>query len=83
MDRQLGRPVEMSIEDDEVFVLPKDTDAIPNDPMKPKVIVPTFDKQGTRFKYLDEPEGVEKDIEGDVLVLGAERKALAKEKVLF
>ena len=44
MDKQVGRPVEMSIEDDEVFVLPKGTDPIPNDPMKPKVIVPTFDK---------------------------------------
>jgi len=59
MDKQVGRPVEMSIEDDEVFVLPTGTDAIPNDPMKPKVIAPTFDKQGVRFKYQEEPEGIE------------------------
>lgn len=44
MDKQVGRPVEQSIEDDEVFALDIKTDAIPNDPMKPKVIVPTFDK---------------------------------------
>ena len=81
MDKQLGRPVEMSIEDDEVFVLPTGTDAIPNDPMKPKVIVPTFDNYLERFKY--EPEGMEKDIEGDVLVLPPERKKLPKEKVLI
>jgi hypothetical protein len=61
-----------------VFAINTDTAAIPNDPMKPKVIAPTFDKQGVRFKYLDEPDDVEANNEGDVLVL--QNKPLQKGK---
>lgn len=54
MEKQLGRPVEIDLDDDADFVVTNEAAAIPNDPSQPRVIAPTFDKQGVRFKY--EPE---------------------------
>ena len=45
--------------------------------MKPKVIVPIFDKQGERFKY--EPD----DHHKDELLIPADVKPIDREKVLF
>ena len=79
MAKQVGRPVERSIDDDEHFTADLDTAAIPNDPSRPKVIAPTFSKQGARFDYEpDETHGGEAEI-----ILPADFKPLPKEKVLF
>ena len=45
--------------------------------MKPRVIVPNFDKQGERFKY--EPDEHHKD----ELLIPADVKPIDREKVLF
>ena len=44
MEKQVGRPIDMDINDDEQFLVNDDTPAVLNDPSKPRVIVPTFDK---------------------------------------
>jgi len=44
MEKQLGRKVDMDINDDEDFMINDDTPAVLNDPSKPRVIAPTFDK---------------------------------------
>jgi len=65
------------LNDDEDFVAVGYHPAIPNDPMKPKVIVPIFDKQGERFKY--EPD----DHHKDELLIPSDYKPIDREKVLF
>lgn len=78
--KQVGRPVEIDLEDDAEYVVSNDTAAIPNDPSKPRVIVPTFDKQGARFKY--DPDQSERP-DADEVMLPAEVKPIDREKVLF
>jgi len=80
MEKQLGRPIEIDLDEDEEFVMANPAAAIPNDPAKPKVIGLTFDKQGTRFKY--EPEAADRP-ENEEVIIPVDVKPLDREKVLF
>ena len=77
LDKQVGRPLPDSIDDDELFVVFDPTPAVLNDPMKPRVRGVSIEKQQERFKY--EPE----ELLQDELIIPSDVKPLPKEKVLF
>ena len=79
LEKQVGRPVEQSIDDDEVFAIPTDTAAIPNDPSQPRVKGVDLSKKPERFQY----EPLDSIAEHDELLMPAEYKPLDREKVLF
>ena len=81
MDKQVGRPVEQTIDDDEIFFVATDTPAVLNDPSlaRPRTGV-AFSKQQERFKY--EPEDMElQNQEGQEIIIAADVKELPKAKV--
>lgn len=79
LSKQVGRPVEVDLDEDEHFTAPADTEAIPNDPSKPRVTSLPFDKQAERFKY-EPQDSIDEQPE---LLLPAELKPIEREKVLF
>lgn len=79
MAKQVGRPVEIDLDDDEDIAVTFG-DAIPNDPSRPRVKGPDFDKQGERFRY--EPEASEQ-AGADEIAMPAAVKPIDREKVLF
>ena len=79
LDKQVGRPVDISLEDDELFVVPITAPAVLIDPSKPRVRGISLQKQPDRFKY----EPTDTIFETDELIIPAEVKALPKPKTLF
>jgi hypothetical protein len=77
----VGRPVEQSINDDELFHINNDTPAVPVDPSLPRIKTGiAFDKQLERFKY--EPENSDlQNLEGQAIIMPEEIKELPKAKV--
>jgi len=81
LDKQVGRPVDIDIDDDEHFLV-ADTPAVLNDPAKPRVrggVVP-FDKQRERFEY--EPHVDDDPAAAEEIIMPAEVKPLPRAKFL-
>ena len=54
MEKQVGRPIVIDLDDDEDLVINLG-EAIPNDPSRPRIQGPDFDKYVERFKFEPEP----------------------------
>jgi hypothetical protein len=79
IEKQVGRPVEIDLDEGEVFVNTNLEPAIPNDPSRPRVRGVSLEKLPERFKYVPEDDPSQKE----ELVLPAEVKPLPEPKTLI
>lgn len=78
-DKQLGRPLDIDLDEDEPMIAVGISDPIPNDPSRPRVRGIDLDKKPARFKF--EPK--DDDAVNEEVIIPAEVKPIDREKVLF